>query len=834
MKIRNKNVIKDIAITTYKANWKRNLFTVFSIIVTTFMITAILSIAISYQKTISMRAVRMNGMSYDIVLTEPEEKQVEQVRAMNKVAKAGLSVKCAIGEKINGNFLDELQMYWLDQTAWEQQCIPALEYYEGSYPKEENEIMLSTNALQEMGIPDPEIGMKLPITWYSLSNGLAGESATKEFILCGFFKDYTGWERGFVSESFYRNTGARPTDLMNGKLMISLKNPLYSEKDIKEFQKEVSILPMQVVECDVDTISNFIRVVIVLFVLLLMIMVSGYLFIYNMLLISVSKDIICYGQLKTIGMTSTQLKSVVNRQVFFHCIVGIPLGLLFGIIIARVIVPAILTAADPMLETEDIVMVKPWICLIAVLFSLLTYWMGSRKPVRSVGKCSPIEAIRYTDCDGKKRKRSMSAGLMSMAWGNLFRSRRQTFIILLSFVISTAMVWVIQVVIQENNAERVLNAIYSYDIRLKNETVLDNKIKNLITDEKIEEVNKLEGIESVGQVISADAVVPYQEDLLGEYYKNLYKSRYTPGGDYQEEIENYKENPEESIFTSRIIGVDSVEFEKLNENLGNTLDRQKFESGETAVVISSFGLDMGDVEDKELVFWIPNASGQTEKQNVQIAAVGGSKDLPAYFSRGYSPEIIVSKSYLTQLVDKPVTELIEVSYIDPFSGNMEEQVKSIFESETMVSSDSKLERYSDMKKNSAQVTILGSSIGIIIVLLAFLNYINMITAGIESRRKEFAILESVGMTTKQIRTMLTLEGSIYAVISLLGGLAAGIPMSRLVFHNLNIYGMEYLLPWKEIIVSCIIILLLCIVIPRAVYYFMPKNSIIERIKMERD
>lgn len=72
MKIRNKKVLREIAVRAYKANWKRNLFTIFSIIITTFMITTILTIGISYQKTISIRNARMNGMSYDISLTEPE------------------------------------------------------------------------------------------------------------------------------------------------------------------------------------------------------------------------------------------------------------------------------------------------------------------------------------------------------------------------------------------------------------------------------------------------------------------------------------------------------------------------------------------------------------------------------------------------------------------------------------------------------------------------------------------------------------------------------------------------------------------------------------------
>ncbi len=121
-----------------------------------------------------------------------------------------------------------------------------------------------------------------------------------------------------------------------------------------------------------------------------------------------------------------------------------------------------------------------------------------------------------------------------------------------------------------------------------------------------------------------------------------------------------------------------------------------------------------------------------------------------------------------------------------------------------------------MKQKSTRIMVLGNSMVLILVFLAFLNYFNTIAAGIEGRKKEFVILESIGMTTKQIRGMLTLEGGSYAGISLFAGFVIGIPASRLVFQNLNIYDMKYLLPWREMIVPYIIIILLCIVIPNLI------------------
>ena len=53
--------------------------------------------------------------------------------------------------------------------------------------------------------------------------------------------DYTGIDKGYVSDKFYQSTGVLQTDLTQGTLKISLKNPLYSEKDIIEMQNQINL-----------------------------------------------------------------------------------------------------------------------------------------------------------------------------------------------------------------------------------------------------------------------------------------------------------------------------------------------------------------------------------------------------------------------------------------------------------------------------------------------------------------------------------------------------------------------------------------------------------------
>ena len=139
--------------------------------------------------------------------------------------------------------------------------------------------------------------------------------------------DYTSIDKGYVSEKFYKSTGVLQTDVTQGSLKVSLKNPLYSKNDIIEMQNQIKLSGNQIIKADYDTISNFIKTIIGLVILLALVFMSGYLFIYNTLYISVNRDIRYFGQLKTIGTTTVQIKKMIYKQILWNTVIGIPLGL---------------------------------------------------------------------------------------------------------------------------------------------------------------------------------------------------------------------------------------------------------------------------------------------------------------------------------------------------------------------------------------------------------------------------------------------------------------------------------------------------------------------------
>ena len=175
-----------------------------------------------------------------------------------------------------------------------------------------------------------------------------------------------------------------------------------------------------------------------------------------------------------------------------------------------------------------------------------------------------------------------------------------------------------------------------------------------------------------------------------------------------------------------------------------------------------------------------------------------------------------------------------MEYEEPYSKETEQRVKEVFAGEKKISCESKLERYADMKNSEMQVKVLGNSIGIIMALLAVLNYLNMMAAGIQNRMREFAVLESIGMTSRQIRKMLTIEGAGYAVISSMAAILFGIPASYAVFQNMNIYRIPYTIPWLENLLLFTVITGLCMTAPALLYRRSRKESIIERLRRSEE
>ena len=135
---------------------------------------------------------------------------------------------------------------------------------------------------------------------------------------------------------------------------------------------------------------------------MILVFIAGFLIIYNIFQISVTADIQFYGRLKTLGTTNRQIRRLIFGQAGRICLIGIPLGLLFGWLLGMVLVPSFLG----ILEGESTVSANPVIFIGSALFAWITVLLSCLRPARLAGKVSPIEALLF-DAASFMRRASM-------------------------------------------------------------------------------------------------------------------------------------------------------------------------------------------------------------------------------------------------------------------------------------------------------------------------------------------------------------------------------------------------------------------------------------------
>ncbi|MDO4555586.1 MAG: hypothetical protein Q4B70_10610 [Lachnospiraceae bacterium] len=414
----------------------------------------------------------------------------------------------------------------------------------------------------------------------------------------------------------------------------------------------------------------------------------------------------------------------------------------------------------------------PVLFLVATIFTGITICISSRKPAQIAGDCSPIEAIRFIE--GSKKYHKSENALQSMATRNMFRDKTKAVLVISSFVVSITIFLIVNSVIHENDSKSILNQIYSYDIEFVNETIPED-VSHTITGDDVRKLIKLDGVKNVRTVYSTYIDVPYQENVFGAFYKELYQSRYSPG-DYEKDISMYKKGEDQyGFFDSKMIGIDDTELEILLKNTDEKIKLEKFHTGQIALTGEFLTLHAEEAVGKEVSF-----SLRDSKKTKNIKIVGIVPD-PSYFASGYTPVIIVSDEYFKRIVADPIIELVRVEYDTAFDITTEKAVKNIFADSKNVSVNSKLNRYHDMLGNEKQIRILG-----------------------------------------------------YAFVSIILSLVIGIPGSWFVFQSMNTYQMKYSIPIISNLILFAGITVICFIVPVIIFRFLNKGSIMEKLRDDLD
>ena len=146
--------------------------------------------------------------------------------------------------------------------------------------------------------------------------------------------------------------------------------------------------------------------------------------------------------------------------------------------------------------------------------------------------------------------------------------------------------------------------------------------------------------------------------------------------------------------------------------------------------------------------------------------------------------------------------------------------------------ESKIEKTEEFNKNQIVMNILGGGVAVILILIGVLNFINVMITGVNTRLKELAIMESIGMTKKQVKKMLTFEGLYYALITTAFILTLGVGIiygiGKLA-KNIADYAV-FVFPTIPLIALIVVIFTVCLITPSIVFKASSKKSITERLR----
>ena len=215
---------------------------------------------------------------------------------------------------------------------------------------------------------------------------------TKEFKLSGIWSGYgTDKINFYVSDDFYEKSGFEPEK--NGILNIKFKNNYVLGSTIDRLQESLDLSSRQIFQAT-DYIDRSMTILAALCGLCLIICISAYLLIFNILYLSVSGKVRYYGLLQALGMTKKQLVQFIRKQMSAIGIAGIVIGILLGIAVSLGIVPYTMEMLGISVGNIKI-QFYPIVVILSAFTTALAILCSLRTPIRAATEITPTEAAKY-------------------------------------------------------------------------------------------------------------------------------------------------------------------------------------------------------------------------------------------------------------------------------------------------------------------------------------------------------------------------------------------------------------------------------------------------------
>ncbi len=848
---RQKSIIRTLTNRSFKANKTRNLIAVFAIVLTTVMFTSLF--VLSQSMVENMRNMNFQQAGYNSHLSSGimTDADVEKIIAHEAVRDYGESTIIGVAEnkELTGR---QVEIRYADENyARSSFSCPTT----GTMPVQVREIALDTITLDKLGLPY-ELGQEIAFEWRK--DLTSDEYTTSTFVLSGYWDGNSAAmaSMAWVSEAFVQSQfagidqEAQTADgQVSGTVMLHLD--LYSDSNLEGAAEQiladtglsdVSLSPNAAYDATMN--QNIIREVLPVTICMPLVFASGYLVIYNIFQISVASDIRFYGRLKTLGTTKKQLKKIIYGQASRLSLIGIPIGLVTGYLLGAVLVPVMITGTTG----EAKAAVNPYIFIGSAISACLTVLISCMKPAKIAGRVSPMEALRYTDtgATGKRKikKNTGGASIPKMALANLGRNRKRTITVICSLTLGLVLLSCVYAKNASFDIDKYISQTVISDFEVEDSSISSifgtyNPYGTTISPELVQSIEGLSGSEATGRLYSqvfTHQIGTSALENIKTYYNADDRLAYIEATDagLAEACHDMIESGE---CVSILYGVDGLILDTFAQDgriLDGTFDKDKFMAGGYVVMEAATGAEDSEKETQPTysVGDMAELNGQQYEVMAIVADIptitegvnSSTQDflsfyLPADTFREMYPDNTLRKLFFDVAEEyQPQAEEMLIDYRNNVDKSLNYTAKSTL-----------IEHY---QKQTWANTVMGFVISLIIAFVGILNFINSMLTAIVSRQKEFAMIQSVGMTKRQLRRMLIDEGLYYAVSTLaasyvLGTLGVAIGIRAMVSGDWTATFHFTLMP---LLICTPILIIFAILIPYICFRNLEKQSIVERLR----
>ena len=887
MKVANKKCIRRLSMAHMKSVKNRNIITILAIVLTTVLFTALFTAGMSMKEGFEQANFRQAGGWNHATFKDMTQEQYDELKDDPLIKEQGDRIFVGMPNQEPFHKSHVEVSYCDANTAKWAFCSPV----EGRLPKEgTNEAATDAAVLKLLGV-EPVIGNEFTMTF-----NVDGTETTETFTLCGYWEYDEAVAANHVllprsrAEEIFEKLGTEGTDGMTTfhTMYVMFKNASRIEENVKEILERHGFQGEHIgeenyigtgvnwgyVTAQMDQNMDF-SAVMALVAGVLLIVFTGYLIINNIFRIAVANDVRFYGLLKTIGTTGRQIKRIILLQAGMLSLIGIPVGLaagyLLGVVIKGTVVAGIMDVMD------NVNSFNPLIFIGAAVFSLITVYLSSRKPSRMAARVSPIEALRYTEgYQGRKkiRKAKTGASILKMAWANLGRSKSKTVISVVSMSLAIVVLDLTYVVTGGFDMDKYLRRM-TQDFILADASYFQvashtwgfgsNAEDAVLQEEVIAGIERQSGVtggRTYGTISDMQELEP-EEWARKRYGKGMLGG--LSGADLDFYVDQMLEQAGDKRADDRVrlYGMEDFVLDKLVV-LDGDISKLKEEGNYVAAVYDTDDYDnvysdwhWAKAGDKvtlryvdEYEYYDPH-TGEVFPDDTDFSNVQWARRAKEYREEEYEvaatvviPSTLTYRNYgdddfvMGAETFKKHTGTEAVMYYafdceDDKTEAMEQYLREYTEGEgSAYDYESKASYAEEFYGMRDTFLFVGTAVSLVIGLIGVLNFLNAILTGILTRKKEFAVLQSVGMTGKQLNRMLITEGIIFAGSAVVATLALIIAMGPMIGEAIE--GMFWFFTYRinilPILAVAPLFILLGVIIPLISYRHVGRKPVVERLR----